>query len=110
MPLDEFSTDLVMFLGKLEANNGKDRFDASRARHRAAPGDRGRAEAFLSALGVPEAAGYALDEPHLRRVPSGFDADEAPLPYLGYKGIVVRRRQAQPEELFTAAFGPVSPR
>lgn len=46
------------------------------------------------------AGGGEVGEPHLKRVPAGFDADHPNADLLRYKGLIFGRRDPLPDELF----------
>ena len=72
-------------------------------RYRAAVTAPGGADQLMSILGNVEAAGVGrLDEPALKRVPAGYDADGPAAALLRHKGLVVREDVIGGSELFSA--------
>ena len=75
---------------------------ARKFRHldRKALGSPAQVRALRSAITKAEKAGYALPEPHLARIPRGFDADHPAGELLRRKGLSLGGDRALPAELF----------
>jgi uncharacterized protein (TIGR02453 family) len=70
------------------------------ARYRAAVSEAKAAKALRAVIAKGEKAGYALGEPHLKRVPRGFDPDDPSADLLRYKGLHLGGDRPTPPELF----------
>jgi uncharacterized protein (TIGR02453 family) len=70
------------------------------ARYRKALSDPAALRALRSAITKAEKAGYALPEPHLARIPRGFDADHPAGELLRRKGLSLGGDRPLPAELF----------
>jgi uncharacterized protein (TIGR02453 family) len=70
------------------------------ARYRDAVAEPKTAKALRAAIAKGEKAGYALGEPHLKRVPRGFDPDDPAGDLLRYKGLHLGGDRPAPPELF----------
>jgi uncharacterized protein (TIGR02453 family) len=70
------------------------------ARYRDAVATPKGAKALRAAIAKGEKAGYALGEPHLKRVPRGFDPDDPAADLLRYKGLHLGGDRPAPPELF----------
>jgi len=69
-------------------------------RYRTALGDPKAVTALRKAIKTAQADGNLLDEPHLAKVPRGFDADGKNADLLRYKGLVMRADSIHPDALF----------
>jgi len=70
------------------------------ARYRDAVSEPKTAKALRAAVAKGEKAGYALGEPHLKRVPRGFDPDHPAADLLRYKGLHLGGDRPAPPELY----------
>lgn len=70
------------------------------ARYRKALGDASALRGLRSAIAKAEKAGYALPEPHLARIPRGFDAEHPAGELLRRKGLSLGGDRPLPAELF----------
>jgi uncharacterized protein (TIGR02453 family) len=70
------------------------------ARYRDAVASPKTARALRAAVAKGEKAGYALGEPHLKRVPRGFDPDDPAADLLRDKGLHLGGDRSAPPELF----------